>query len=152
MIDDEFSPPESLPATSPSPTPAKPSAAKPSAGRGVSHRQPCPVCPTDSLLAELWAACLGHCEEWQLQVIPQHAMGLPTNFHAHPIASLITKLRVTFKNVVPVRYPPMPLNLDNVSMSILDLWELQPVTTQNQIQCLTALSHRLAALPATSCS
>ena len=93
IIEDAFSSLASLPAASPNPTPAEPSSAKPSTGRGVSHQQPCPVFSTDSLLAELWAACLGHCEEWQLQIIPQHATGLPTEFCAHPMRFINHKVQ-----------------------------------------------------------
>ena len=37
------------------------------------------------LEAELWAARLGHCSEWQLLKIPQHADGTPSKFFPHPL-------------------------------------------------------------------
>jgi hypothetical protein len=78
-------PPTGSPSAISPTTPSNPTPARSSAGSQVSHRQPCPVSPTDYLLAELWATRLGHCEDWQLQVIPQHATGLPTSFCAHPM-------------------------------------------------------------------
>jgi hypothetical protein len=43
-----------------------------------------PANPADILLSELWAACLGHCEEWQLEALPDHANGLSPKFNLHP--------------------------------------------------------------------
>jgi hypothetical protein len=37
------------------------------------------------LEAELWAACLGFCSGWQLEMIPKHATGLPSKFFPHPL-------------------------------------------------------------------
>ena len=144
MIDDEFTPPASLPTISPTPTPAKASAR-----RGASQQQPCPVRPTDSLLAELWAAQLGHCEERQLHSYhstPQ--VSLPNS--AHILCALSTiKSKPASKNVVPGRQPPKPPNPDKASMSTLDFYEHLPATTPNLIRSLTALSHHLTVLPAT---
>ena len=52
---------------------------------------PSPVTPTSCiglrrvLEAELWAARLGFCSEWQLQSLPKHAQGLPSKFYPHPL-------------------------------------------------------------------
>lgn len=35
--------------------------------------------------AELWAARLGYCIEWQLLKIPQHCDGTPPKFYPHPL-------------------------------------------------------------------
>ena len=43
-----------------------------------------PVGPAQQLESELWAARLGFCGEWQLDVIPACADGLPTQFDYHP--------------------------------------------------------------------
>jgi hypothetical protein len=77
--------------------PSNPAPARVSAGRRVSHQQPRPVSPKDYLLAELWEAFLGHCEEWQLQVIPQHATGLPTSFQAHPMRYIDHKVQACIR-------------------------------------------------------
>jgi hypothetical protein len=36
---------------------------------------------------DLWQARLGHCNEWQLQVLPQAVDGTPDKFYPHPFAS-----------------------------------------------------------------
>ena len=43
-----------------------------------------PVEPAKHLESELWAARLGFCGEWQLDVIPACATGLPNHFDYHP--------------------------------------------------------------------
>jgi hypothetical protein len=48
------------------------------------HSQQRPVDATRQLESELWAARLGHCGEWQLDVIPTAAEGLPPTFEYHP--------------------------------------------------------------------
>ena len=40
-----------------------------------------PVGPAQQLETKLWAACLGFCGKWQLDVIPACADGLPTQFN-----------------------------------------------------------------------
>ena len=57
------------------------------AGRRHKQQKPRPVRPEDHLLAELWAARFGHCEESQLHVLPKNATGLPPTFRAHPLRS-----------------------------------------------------------------
>jgi hypothetical protein len=52
-----------------------------------------PVDPADILLSELWAACLGHCEEWQLEAHPDHANGLPPKFNFHPLRFVDHKIQ-----------------------------------------------------------
>jgi len=42
-----------------------------------------PVGPAQQLESKLWAARLGFCGEWQLDVIPACADGLPTQFNYH---------------------------------------------------------------------
>ncbi len=44
-----------------------------------------PADPAEILLSELWAACLGHCEEWELEALPAHANGLSPKFNLHPM-------------------------------------------------------------------
>ena len=44
-----------------------------------------PADPAEILLSELWAARLGHCEEWQLEALPANANGLPPKFNLHPL-------------------------------------------------------------------
>jgi hypothetical protein len=39
------------------------------------------------LEADLWQARLGHCSDWQLNVLPMSADGLPSRFYPHPFAS-----------------------------------------------------------------
>jgi hypothetical protein len=39
------------------------------------------------LEADFWQARLGHCDEWQLKVLPMSAEGLPSKFYPHPFAS-----------------------------------------------------------------
>ncbi|KAL9178452.1 hypothetical protein ACHAXT_003782 [Thalassiosira profunda] len=43
-----------------------------------------PTDPASQLESELWAARLGFCGEWQLDVIPASADGLPEQFNYHP--------------------------------------------------------------------
>ena len=43
-----------------------------------------PTSKSKQLEAELWAARLGFCGEWQLDAITKVADGLPTNLHPHP--------------------------------------------------------------------
>ena len=38
-----------------------------------------------ALDAELWAARLGFCGEWQLSTIPSHSTGTPAKFYPHPL-------------------------------------------------------------------
>jgi hypothetical protein len=45
------------------------------------------------LLSELWAACLGHCEEWQLEALPNHANGLPPKFNLYPLRFVDHKIQ-----------------------------------------------------------
>ncbi len=45
------------------------------------------------LLSELWAACLGHCEEWQLKALPDHANGLPQKLNLHPLRFIDHKIQ-----------------------------------------------------------
>ena len=40
--------------------------------------------PAKQLESELWAARLGFCGEWQLDVLPACATGLPNQFDYHP--------------------------------------------------------------------
>jgi hypothetical protein len=57
--------------------------------------QPIPVSPTPiefipkskQIEADLWQARLGHCNEWQLKVLPMSTEGTPANFQPHPFAS-----------------------------------------------------------------
>jgi len=51
--------------------------------------------------AELWAARLGFCSEWQLQQIPSHADGTPTKFYPHPLRF------VTHKEQARIRKQPV---------------------------------------------
>lgn len=44
-----------------------------------------PVEPAKQLESELWAARLGFCGSWQLDVIPACAKGLPNHFDYHPL-------------------------------------------------------------------
>ena len=53
-----------------------------------------------ALEAELWAARLGFCSEWQLAKIPLHADGTPTKFYPHPLRF------VTHKEMARVRKQP----------------------------------------------
>ncbi len=39
----------------------------------------------ENLLYELWAARLGHCKEWQLEILPAHGNGLSPKFKVHPM-------------------------------------------------------------------
>ena len=50
--------------------------------------------------AELWAARLGYCSEWQLTKIPLHADGTPSKFFPHPLRF------VTHKEMARVRKQP----------------------------------------------
>ena len=50
--------------------------------------------------AELWAARLGYCSEWQLTKIPLHADGTPPKFFPHPLRF------VTHKEMARVRKQP----------------------------------------------
>ncbi|KAL7538057.1 LOW QUALITY PROTEIN: hypothetical protein ACHAXR_008252 [Thalassiosira sp. AJA248-18] len=43
-----------------------------------------PTNPARHLESELWAARLGHCGEWQLDVLPGCATGIPNQFDYHP--------------------------------------------------------------------
>ena len=43
-----------------------------------------PSNPAKQLEAELWAARLGYCGEWQLSVLPGGADGIPNEFEPHP--------------------------------------------------------------------
>ena len=47
-----------------------------------------PTTPAKQLEAELWAARLGFCGEWQLDVLPQNADGTPTSFAPHPFRDI----------------------------------------------------------------
>jgi hypothetical protein len=49
------------------------------------------------LLSELWAACLGHCEEWQLEALPAHANGLPPKFNLHPMRFVDHKIQARLR-------------------------------------------------------
>ena len=51
--------------------------------------------------AELWAARLGYCSEWQLAQIPLHADGTPTKFYPHPLRF------VTHKEQARIRKQPV---------------------------------------------
>ena len=51
--------------------------------------------------AELWAARLGYCSEWQLTQIPLHADGTPTKFYPHPLRF------VTHKEEARIRKQPV---------------------------------------------
>ena len=53
-----------------------------------------------ALEAELWAARLGFCSEWQLAKIPLHADGTPTKFYPHPLRF------VTHKEMARIRKQP----------------------------------------------
>ncbi len=44
-------------------------------------------------MSELWAACLGHCEEWQLEALPDHASGFPPKFNLHPLRFVDHKIQ-----------------------------------------------------------
>ncbi len=44
-----------------------------------------PADPAEILLSELWAAHLGHCEEWQLEALSDHANSLPPKFNLHQL-------------------------------------------------------------------
>ena len=67
------------------------------AGRRHKQQKPRPVRPEDHLLAELWAARFGHCEESQLHVLPKNATGLPPTFRAHPLRFIDHKVRATIR-------------------------------------------------------
>jgi hypothetical protein len=52
-----------------------------------------PADPAEILLTELWAACLGHPEEWHLEALPAHANGLPPKFNLHPMRFVDHKIQ-----------------------------------------------------------
>ncbi len=56
-----------------------------------------PVDSAEILLSELWAACLGHCEEWQLEALPDHANGLPPKFNLHPLQFVDHKIQARLR-------------------------------------------------------
>ncbi len=43
------------------------------------------------LLSKLWALCLGHCDAWQLDHIPNHTNGIPSSFSPHPFCFINAK-------------------------------------------------------------
>ena len=56
-----------------------------------------PVSPKQQLQSELWAARLGFCGEWQLDVIPGCATGLPNQFDYHPFRFIDHKERARIR-------------------------------------------------------
>ena len=61
-------------------------------------RQKPPSLPTTlhkQLEAELWSARLGFPSTWQMNVIPEHADGLPSTFHPHPFSKSEFKMSAT---------------------------------------------------------
>ncbi|KAL7528101.1 hypothetical protein ACHAXR_002269, partial [Thalassiosira sp. AJA248-18] len=62
---------DALPSEQPTPPP-----------RSASRQHP--TTPAHQLESELWAARLGHCGEWQLDVLPGCATGIPNQFNYHP--------------------------------------------------------------------
>ena len=88
--------------STPTPIPTRPTLAPTHKVAGRRHKQqkqqkPRPVRPEDHLLAELWAARFGHCEESQLHVLPKNATGLPPTFRAHPLRFIDHKVRATIR-------------------------------------------------------
>ena len=66
-----------------------------------SASQPSPATTSRRILdAELWAARLGFCSEWQLGQIPLHTNGTPTKFYPHPLRF------VTHKEQARIRKQP----------------------------------------------
>ena len=59
--------------------------------------QRCPVHPAQHLESELWAAQIGHCGEWQLDVLPGHAEGLPPKLEYHLFRFLDYKEQATVR-------------------------------------------------------
>ncbi len=56
-----------------------------------------PADPVEILLPEFWAAQLGHCEEWQLEILPAHANVLPPRFKVHPMRFVDHKIQALLR-------------------------------------------------------
>jgi hypothetical protein len=88
-----------------------------------------PSDPAEILLSELWAACLGHCEKWQLESLPDHANGLPPKKSIFIHCSLfITKFRLDCASNLQIRQPENLDALVNGISGILGSYGHLPVT------------------------
>ena len=65
------------------------------------HATTKPTTPTKQLEAELWAARLGFCSEWQLDVIADNVTGTPAKFAPHPFRDIawLNQARIRKKQV-----------------------------------------------------
>jgi hypothetical protein len=52
---------------------------------------------------DLWQARLGHCSEWQLQMLPQFADGTPDKFVGHPFASYDSYNQARIRKIAPLK-------------------------------------------------
>ena len=96
---DSYDPLEDSQVSTPTPIPTRPTLAPTQKVAGRRHKQqkPRPVRPEDHLLAELWAARFGHCEESQLHVLPKNDTGLPPTFRAHPLRFIDHKVQARIR-------------------------------------------------------
>ena len=62
-----------------------------------------PVTPSEQLESELWAACLGFCEWWQLAALLGRVEGVPNSFSGHPFHFLDHKEQVAIKKRAATR-------------------------------------------------
>jgi hypothetical protein len=91
----DFTPPIASPPTMPLTSPSKTPPTTQPIDTSVAKPKPLSVSPTPiefipkskQIEADLWQARLGHCNEWQLKVLPMSTEGTPANFQPHPFAS-----------------------------------------------------------------
>lgn len=101
-IDGPIDTPPTMPTPTPLPPPPKtapfsvptPKTVHPT---GLTHRQ------RQQIEFDLWQARLGHCSEWQLQVLPQMADGTPDKFAAHPFASYDAYNQARIRKMPPLK-------------------------------------------------
>ena len=64
-----------------------------------------PTNPAKHLESELWAARLGFCSEWQLDVLPGCVDGVPSQFEYHPFRFITTKQQAQIRKRAAGRSP-----------------------------------------------
>lgn len=66
-----------------------------------------PTSKARQLESELWSARLGYPSEWQLEVLPKQADGLPTQFYPHPFSKHETKMSADIQRAAAGKKPTL---------------------------------------------